>query len=823
MQLVSIHIDNFGGICDYSVNLTKGLNVFYEENGWGKSTLAAFIRVMFYGFLGETKRTATRRERQYYKPWNKGTYGGELIFEKDGKRYKIFRTFGSRASEDEFALFDATTMLPSDAYTSNIGEEIFGIDAESFGKTILIAQSDCETSATDKIHARFGGMEEIDEDLKNYDKVQEKLKKKMDSLNPNRATGSIHKHEEERNIVLQEMYELKYTNSHIADTDEKMSRCKARIEQLNADINYYSGWEKDSQRLNQIMDSIHETQEKFPKDVPTVEDVEKCANNYEYLQKNSGAMEYMREASKSTKEEYDGYRRRFGGKNIEGILGNIKDLKARRKAGRDELDDLQLDIRLLQKKIQDIEEELEEAGVIIGDGSQDNYTKVWKIKKLRLLIGMFLLGFGGCGSYMCSFVEMNLERFVPFFVVFLFGIVMFLLGFQREEVLLSPEESEDFENPIQENENHDSRIQKLEEMRQGFYNEMNRKNQDYMQLKHEMDDCERMIWENLKLMGVDEELFEPDQIEEAILSASKQYDRYTELEMRMMKAGSMNSMGEMDLEKINAAILEDIQSFFEKYEIEQTQNLGEQLRSLYVTANLYRDAIKEYTKLRELIMKSSMAKHMSTSGEEACFSEEEIIEKVACVASVLIELKQELVNRQKELEELRTQKEHLVKAWEMRNNLQSREQELVSIISNDQEEYAKLAKTRELLAKAKNAYSKRYAAPVWNAFSRYYSCIANDDTGSFLMDTDTKLTIQAEGLPRELSSLSKGNRDLIGFCMRMAYVDAMYRNEDPFLVFDDPFANLDDQRLIEAMNLLNDIGRQRQVIYFTCHKSRCSV
>ena len=81
---------------------------------------------------------------------------------------------------------------------------------------------------------------------------------------------------------------------------------------------------------------------------------------------------------------------------------------------------------------------------------------------------------------MCSFVEMNLERFVPFFVVFLFGIVMFLLGFQREEVLLSPEESEDFENPIQENENHDSRIQKLEEMRQGFYNEMNRKTQDYI-------------------------------------------------------------------------------------------------------------------------------------------------------------------------------------------------------------------------------------------------------------------------------------------------------------------------------------------------------
>ena len=50
MKLVSCHIDNFGKLSDLSIDFTDGVNLFHEPNAWGKSTLAAFLRVMFYGF-----------------------------------------------------------------------------------------------------------------------------------------------------------------------------------------------------------------------------------------------------------------------------------------------------------------------------------------------------------------------------------------------------------------------------------------------------------------------------------------------------------------------------------------------------------------------------------------------------------------------------------------------------------------------------------------------------------------------------------------------------------------------------------------------------
>ena len=50
MKLLSCHIDNFGKLSDLSIDFADGVNLFHEPNAWGKSTLAAFLRVMFYGF-----------------------------------------------------------------------------------------------------------------------------------------------------------------------------------------------------------------------------------------------------------------------------------------------------------------------------------------------------------------------------------------------------------------------------------------------------------------------------------------------------------------------------------------------------------------------------------------------------------------------------------------------------------------------------------------------------------------------------------------------------------------------------------------------------
>ena len=65
MRILRLHIENFGTLHDYDLELQDGLHVIHEENGWGKSTLAAFIKAMFYGLPRTAKRSLAENDRRF--------------------------------------------------------------------------------------------------------------------------------------------------------------------------------------------------------------------------------------------------------------------------------------------------------------------------------------------------------------------------------------------------------------------------------------------------------------------------------------------------------------------------------------------------------------------------------------------------------------------------------------------------------------------------------------------------------------------------------------------------------------------------------------
>ena len=89
-----MYADNFGRLHEFTFEFEDGLNVILEENGWGKTTMAAFLKAMLYGFEPGAFDTERDRERKQYKPWQGGNYGGWLEFEVNGKIYRVTRTFG---------------------------------------------------------------------------------------------------------------------------------------------------------------------------------------------------------------------------------------------------------------------------------------------------------------------------------------------------------------------------------------------------------------------------------------------------------------------------------------------------------------------------------------------------------------------------------------------------------------------------------------------------------------------------------------------------------------------------------------------------------
>lgn len=77
-----------------------------------------------------------------------------------------------------------------------------------------------------------------------------------------------------------------------------------------------------------------------------------------------------------------------------------------------------------------------------------------------------------------------------------------------------------------------------------------------------------------------------------------------------------------------------------------------------------------------------------------------------------------------------------------------------------------------------------------------------------------------QALVRQLTFPGVRLIDSIDFCMRLALVDTLFEKEQPFLILDDPFVNLDEKRLEKALELLNVMAANKQIIYFVCHPIR---
>ena len=102
MKLLSLYVENFGTLQGFSLSPADGFNVLYQKNGWGKTTLAVFIKAMLYGLPASTKRTLDDNERKKYTPWQGGAFGGCIEFETAKGRFRAERFFGAKESLDEF-------------------------------------------------------------------------------------------------------------------------------------------------------------------------------------------------------------------------------------------------------------------------------------------------------------------------------------------------------------------------------------------------------------------------------------------------------------------------------------------------------------------------------------------------------------------------------------------------------------------------------------------------------------------------------------------------------------------------------------------------
>lgn len=138
MKIQEINIDGFGKFHRYQGQTSGHIQVFYGKNESGKTTLRKFMIAMLFGQEKSRGIAARNDDLLRYQPINGGNYGGSMTFEKDGIRYRIFRTFGQ--GQQSCRLFYADTM-------EEIKEDIhlFECGKQAFENTVSMTQADIRT------------------------------------------------------------------------------------------------------------------------------------------------------------------------------------------------------------------------------------------------------------------------------------------------------------------------------------------------------------------------------------------------------------------------------------------------------------------------------------------------------------------------------------------------------------------------------------------------------------------------------------------------------------------------------------------------------
>ena len=248
MKLISCHIDAFGKLNNVNITFGDGINSICEKNGYGKTTLAMFLKAMFYGLGANARKNSKLTDRTQYLPFSsQGKYGGSLTFVCDKGKFLVRRVFNRTPTLDEFYLYDAENNLPSKVFSQNLGEELFGIGTETFDATIFFGQNHLESEVNDDIKASLSTGQLYGDDLDALSHAVDKIKMKKRDIKS--TLKNINLNEEQR--TLNELYlkEKDYLN--------KIEKSKADADEWKNKKEYYQNLKDNMDAKKEDFESLN--------------------------------------------------------------------------------------------------------------------------------------------------------------------------------------------------------------------------------------------------------------------------------------------------------------------------------------------------------------------------------------------------------------------------------------------------------------------------------------------------------------------------------------------------------------------------------------
>lgn len=131
-----------------------------------------------------------------------------------------------------------------------------------------------------------------------------------------------------------------------------------------------------------------------------------------------------------------------------------------------------------------------------------------------------------------------------------------------------------------------------------------------------------------------------------------------------------------------------------------------------------------------------------------------------------------------------------------------------------------IKETEKIFIDSQKELDKKYVSPIMDKFKHYSDLLKNSIGANIEMGRDFNITLNVNGETKSDGHLSSGQRSVCALCFRLALLDNIYNDNVPFIIMDDPFVMLDDENIRASINLIKELSKKEQIIYFSCHESR---
>ncbi|MBQ8523775.1 MAG: AAA family ATPase [Clostridia bacterium] len=239
MYIKELYINAFGPILDAHLTFDRGLNVIEGRNESGKSSVAMFIKFIFYGLSARSGDSVS--ERQLYINWSREVASGYAVIvipSKNGeKALRIERTVAARTDaegrikySERLKVLDHETGMPI-GIKGQPGEYFFGVPEQVFVSSAFAAQgSDVRPDSAAVKEAVENIILAADENVSVKRAVDAIEKARVKLMHKKGVGGEIYELEEKRNAIESKLISSRDSSARLIKAELSLADVKGNIE-----------------------------------------------------------------------------------------------------------------------------------------------------------------------------------------------------------------------------------------------------------------------------------------------------------------------------------------------------------------------------------------------------------------------------------------------------------------------------------------------------------------------------------------------------------------------------------------------------------------